>query len=79
MGDFAWSSREQSSSENVGNESLAQEVSDEKDVSTWPRDHSCDILTKTVVAFESCLRSVPEAKLKSFWIHHFGKGNFETA
>ena len=31
-----------------------------------PRDHSCNILVKEVVAFCSSPKSLPEAKVKSF-------------
>ena len=30
---------------------MAQEVSEEKNFSMWPRDHSCDILAKNVADF----------------------------
>jgi hypothetical protein len=32
----------------------------------WPRDCSCDSLAKSMAAFCSCPKSLPEAKLKSF-------------
>ena len=49
MGDFAWSSREQSSSENVGNESLAQEVSDgNNSIGNWERSHLCSAVANNV-------------------------------
>ena len=31
-----------------------------------PREHSSDILVKKVAAFCPCLKSLPEAKMKSF-------------
>jgi hypothetical protein len=42
----------------------AQEVSGEENFSVLPRDHSCDILAKTVTAF--CLKSLPTVKVKRF-------------
>ena len=47
-------------------EGLTQEVSGEKNLSLRPRDCSCDILAKNVAAFCPCLKSQPEAKVKSF-------------
>ena len=44
---------------------LAQEIS-EKNFSTLPRDHSCDILVKFGAAFCPCLKSLPEVKMKRF-------------
>jgi hypothetical protein len=38
----------------------------EKNFSIWPRDSSCDILVKNVVAFCPYPRTQPEAKLKRF-------------
>ena len=46
--------------------SLALEVSEEKNFSMWPRDCSCDILTKNVVVFGPCFKNLLEVKLKSF-------------
>ena len=43
---------------------LAQEVSAEKNFSTWLRDCFCGILVKNMTAFCPCLKSLPEAKLK---------------
>ncbi|MGE9574538.1 hypothetical protein ACQP3C_26175 [Escherichia coli] len=51
---------------NVDYDSLAQEVSEEKNFSMLPRDCSCNILVKNVAAFCPCLNSLPEAKVKSF-------------
>ena len=42
---------------------LAQE---EMCFSVLPRDHSCEIWVKIVAAFCSGLKSLPEAKVKSF-------------
>jgi hypothetical protein len=39
---------------NVDSDDPTQEVSEEKNINQWPRDYSCDILAKTVVAFSSC-------------------------
>ena len=39
----------------------------------WPRDHSYDILVKNTAAFCSCLKSLPEAKLKSFGLIVFAE------
>lgn len=41
----------------------SQEVSKGKNISSWHREHSCDILAKNVA---TCLKNLPEAKLKSF-------------
>ena len=41
-----------------------QEVSEEKNFSMLPRDHSCGILGKKVTAFYPCLKSLPEAKVR---------------
>jgi len=38
----------------VGCEGLTQQVSEEKNFSQWPKDHSYDILTKIVAAFCLC-------------------------
>ena len=38
---------------------LAQEVSEEKNFSMWPRDCSCDNLVKNIAAFCPCLNSLP--------------------
>ena len=46
---------------------LTQEVS-EKNISTLTGDCFCDILVKKVAAFCPCLKSQPEAKMKSFGI-----------
>jgi len=45
---------------------LAQEDSEQKNLSMLPRDHSCDIYVKNVVGFCPCLRSRPEAKMMRF-------------
>ena len=42
------------------------EVSEEKNVSMWPRDHFCDMLVKNAAVFCPCLKSLPDAKLKNF-------------
>ena len=34
--------------------------------SILPRDYFCDVLVKQVAAFCSCLKSLPEDKVKSF-------------
>jgi len=39
---------------NVDYDGPAQDVSEEKNISRWSKDHSCDILVKNVAAF--CLR-----------------------
>ena len=44
---------------------VAQEVSEENNFSILPRNHTCDILAKNMTAFYPCLKSVPEAKVKS--------------
>jgi hypothetical protein len=47
---------------------LAQEVSEEENVSMWPRNCSADILTNNVAAFCPCTKKkkkiMPEVKLK---------------
>ena len=45
---------------------ITQEISEEKNFNILPRDHSSDILVKKVTAFCPCLKSLPEAKEKSF-------------
>lgn len=46
---------------------LAQEVSQRKNISMYPRDHSCNILPKiNVVSFYTSHKNMCEAKLKSF-------------
>lgn len=44
----------------------AQEVSEGSNISNWSRDHSFDILTKTVPVFCLYLNNLPEARLKGF-------------
>ena len=46
--------------------SLALEVSEEKNFSMWPRDCSCEILTKNMAAFCSFQKSLPESNVISF-------------
>lgn len=41
---------------NVDYDGPAQEASRKKNISKWPRDCSCDILLKNVVAFGPCLK-----------------------
>jgi hypothetical protein len=41
-----------------------QEVSVENNFSMWPRDCFCGVLVMNVAAFCSCLKSLPEAKVK---------------
>jgi hypothetical protein len=48
-------------------------------ISKWPLDHSCDILSKNMAAFCPCPKNLPEAKLKSFGLTAFNKGDFKTA
>ena len=50
--------------------SLAEEVSEGKNL-------ICDILVKNVAAFCPCSNSLPEAKVKSFWINCIGRGNLK--
>jgi hypothetical protein len=45
---------------------LTQEVSEMKNFSMLHRDCFCDILVKNVDSFCHCLKSLPEAKVKSF-------------
>ena len=40
---------------------LTQEVSEEKNLSMLPRDHSCDILVKNMTGFCPCPKNLPEA------------------
>ena len=58
---------------------LDQNVSEEKNFSMLPRNCSCDILVKNVAAFRHCPESLPEAKVKKFWINSVGRGNLKTA
>lgn len=53
-----------------------QEVSDGKNISKWPRDHSCEI--DNVDTFCPCPKNPPEAKLKSFRLMSLAEG-FKTA
>ena len=46
--------------------SLAHEVSEEKNFSMLPRDCSCDILVKNVVAFCPCTKSLLKTMTKRF-------------
>ena len=60
---------EDSNSENnVDYRDQDEEVSDGKDVASWPRDHSCHILANNVTAFFSCLKILHETNLKIFLI-----------
>jgi hypothetical protein len=43
---------------------LAQEISKEKNFRMWHEDCFCVILMKNVATFCSCLKSLPEAKVK---------------
>ena len=45
---------------------LAQEVSEKKNFSMWPRDCSRDVLVKNVAAFCPCPKNLPEAKVKKY-------------
>lgn len=45
---------------------LDQEVSGEKNINMWPRDHSCDTWVKNAAALCTCPKSLPEAKVKRF-------------
>jgi hypothetical protein len=62
---------------------VAQEVSEKKNFSMWPRDCSCDILAKNVAAFYPCPKEkkiLPEAKSKNYFIiNSIGRGNFKAA
>jgi hypothetical protein len=51
---------------NVDYDNPPQEVSEEKDISKWPRDHAYNILAKNATAFCLCPGNLPEAKLESF-------------
>ena len=51
---------------NLNSGSLAQEVSKEKSFSMWSKDCFSDILVKSVAAFYSCPKSLPEVKVKKF-------------
>ena len=57
---------------------LAQEFSEEKNLSILPRDHSCDILVMNVAAFCPCLKSLSEVKVRRF-INFIDKENFKAA
>jgi hypothetical protein len=43
---------------------LTQEISKEKNFRMWHKDCVCGILVKNVATFCSCLKSLPEAKVK---------------
>jgi hypothetical protein len=45
---------------------LAQGVSEEREFSIWPGDHSYDFLLKNIDVFCPCPKSLPEAKAKRF-------------
>ena len=45
---------------------LTENVSEEKNFNRLTRDRPCDILVKKEAAFCPCLKSLPEAKMKSF-------------
>jgi hypothetical protein len=47
---------------------LAQEVSEEKNFSMWPRGCFCGILVKNGATFCPCLKSLLEAKVKRFML-----------
>ena len=47
---------------NCGN--LLLEVSEKRNCSMLPRDHSYNVLVKNVAAFYLCLKNLPAAKLK---------------
>ena len=44
---------------------LAQEISEDKNFYKLPKDHSCYSSVKNVAAFCLCLKSLPEANMKS--------------
>ena len=44
----------------------AQKVSEEKNISQWPRHRSWDILVKNAAAFRPCPKTPPRSKLKSY-------------
>ena len=45
---------------------LAQEVSEGKNISKWPRGYFCENHAKNVTVFYPCPKNLPEAKLKTF-------------
>ena len=55
----------------------AQDVSEEKDFSMLPRNHSCDILGRMWIYFCSCSKSLPQAK--EFWVNSLGRGHPKQA
>lgn len=57
---------------------LAQEASGENNFSVWPGDCFCGVLVKNVAAFCPCLKSLPEAKVKT-QIHCTDKGSLRKA
>ena len=63
MGHPSWSMADSGTEGDLNCGGLAQEVSEEKNFNMWPRDCSCDILVKNG-CFCSCLKSLPEAKVK---------------
>ena len=53
--------------EDVNCGGLTQEVSEKKNFSMLPRNHSCDILAKNIAYFCHCPKSLPKAKVKSLY------------
>ena len=62
---------------NVYYDSLAQVVSDEKNISKGPWENSHDILGKNVTAFCSCPKK--SMRIEEFGINVVGRGDFKTS
>jgi hypothetical protein len=60
-----WKHGKHGTEEELSSGALVQDVSEEKNISMRPIDHSCNILVKNLAAFSHCPRTLPEAKLKS--------------
>lgn len=56
---------ENNTESNMGFKNPDQGVSEENNVSNWPRDHSCGILAKKETTFCLCPKNLCEVKLKS--------------
>lgn len=50
---------------NAGSGGLAQDISEENNITNWARDKSCNTLVKNMTVFCHCFKSFPEAKLGS--------------
>ena len=53
--DYTSRSIEDNAESTVGYDGPIEEVSERKNISKWPRDHSCDILAKNTIVLNICL------------------------